>query len=120
MRHSASMSYPVCDTKPNLVAKILPPTLVTICAWLPKLVAKVSFQFLYLVNAGLVVGSLVKWLPVMVAHTCKLDTIWVFNPLRAILFRENIYLYFMSFLHTNKKQVVEIPPQVIQGPAYTT
>ena len=32
----------------------------------------------------------------------------------------NIYSYFMSFLHTNKTQVVEIPPRVRQGPAYST
>ena len=44
------------------------------------------------------------------------------NPLRAKFFRENIniYLHFMSFLHTNKTRVVEIPPQVRQGPAYST
>ena len=37
-------------------------------------------------------------------------------------FRENIniYLHFMSFLHTNKTQVVEIAPRVKQGPAYST
>ena len=44
------------------------------------------------------------------------------NPLRAKFFRGNInlYLHFMSFLHTNKTQVVEIPPQVRQGPSYST
>ena len=44
------------------------------------------------------------------------------NPLRAIFFRENIniYLHFMSFFHTNKTQVVEIPPRVRQGSAYST
>ena len=54
-----------------------PPNLVTICAWLPKLVANVSYQFQHLVNTRLGVGFLVKWLPIMVAHTFKLDTIWV-------------------------------------------
>ena len=63
-------------TKPNLVAKIWPPSLVTICAWLPKLVAKVCSQFHHLVNAGLVRFSC-RRLQLMVAHTCKLDTIWV-------------------------------------------
>ena len=45
-----------------------------------------------------------------------------FNPLRAKFLRENInlYLHFMSFLHTNKKQVAEIPPRVRHGPAYST
>ena len=42
-----------------------------------NLVANVSSQFQHLVNTGLAVRSLVKWLPVIVAHTCKLDTIWV-------------------------------------------
>ena len=64
-------------TKPNLVAKIWPPNLVTICAWLPKLVANVSSNFHHLVNAGLAVGSFFKWLPITVAHTCKLDAIWM-------------------------------------------
>ena len=63
-------------TKPNLVAKIWPPNLVTICAWLPKLVATVSSQFQHLVlNTGLAVGSLARRLPLRVAHNCKLDTI---------------------------------------------
>ena len=44
------------------------------------------------------------------------------NPLRAKLLRENInmYLHFMSFLHTNKTQVAEIPPGVRRRPAYST
>ena len=44
------------------------------------------------------------------------------NPLRAKFLTENIniYLHFMSFLHTNNTQVVEIPPRVRQGPAYST
>ena len=44
---------------------------------LPKLVANISYQYHHLVNTVLTVGSLVKWLPIKVAHTCKLDTIWV-------------------------------------------
>ena len=32
----------------------------------------------------------------------------------------NIYSHFMSFFHTNETQVVEIPPRVRQGPAYST
>ena len=44
------------------------------------------------------------------------------NPLHAKFFRGNIniYLHLMSFLHTNKTQVVEIPPRVRHGPAYST
>ena len=64
-------------TKPNLAAKIWPPNLITICAWLPKLVVSVSTKLHHLVNTGLTVGSLARWLPLMVAHICKLDTIWV-------------------------------------------
>ena len=54
---------------------------------------------------------------------------WIFNhvcknldPLRAEFLRDNIniYLHFMSFLHTNKTQVVDIPPRVRQAPAYST
>ena len=81
--HFAAVGFP-CETvhqhsgtKPNLVAKIWPPNLVTICAWLPNLVANVSSQFYHLVNTGLPVGSLARWPPSMVAHTCKLVTIWV-------------------------------------------
>ena len=46
----------------------------------------------------------------------------IINPLRAKLLRENInmYLHFMSFLHTNKTQVAEIPPGVRRRPAYST
>ena len=54
-------------TKPNLVAKIWLPTLVTICKGLPKLVANISFHIHHFVNTGLAVGSLVKWLPISVA-----------------------------------------------------
>ena len=44
------------------------------------------------------------------------------SDLRATFFGEkiNIYLHFMSFLHTNKTQIVEMPPRVKQGPAYST
>ena len=63
------------------------------------------------------------WMPLWA--TCTLRTRWcrsVLNPLRAKFLRENIniYLHFMSFLHTNKTQVVEISPRVRQGPAYST
>ena len=84
VHQSVCPSCPLCifyntqsGTKPNLVAKIWPPNLVTVCAWLPKLVANVSSNFYHLVNTGLAVGSFFKWLPITVAHTCKLDTIWV-------------------------------------------
>ena len=45
-----------------------------------------------------------------------------FNPLRAKFFRENIniYLHFVSFLHIDMTQVVEILPQIRQEPTYST
>ena len=90
MRFTCILLMDTCNqsgTKPNLVAKIWPPALVTICVWLPKLVANVSSQFHHLVNTGLAVGSLIKWLPIMVVHTCKLDTIWV------------VYISLIGWLH---------------------
>ena len=44
------------------------------------------------------------------------------NPLRAKFFRGNIniYLHFVSFLHINMPQVVEILPQIRQEPIYST
>ena len=44
------------------------------------------------------------------------------NPLRAKFFRgnTNIYLHFVSFLHIDATQVVEILPQVRQEPTYST
>ena len=58
-------------TKPNLVAKIWLPTLVAIYNGLPKLVAKISSHIHHLVNTGLDVGSLVKWLPIKVATSAN-------------------------------------------------
>ena len=42
--------------------------------WYP-LAANVSSQFHHMANTGTAVGSLVKWLPIKVAHTHKLDTV---------------------------------------------
>ena len=64
-------------TKPNLVAKILATKFGGRLCRLPKLVAKISSKFQHLVNTGLDVGSGIKWLPLKVANTCKLDIIWV-------------------------------------------
>ena len=66
-------------TKPNLVAKILADKFGDcLCIgyqnWKPTLV----LSFTTWLTWGLAVGSLVKSLPIKVAHTCKLDTIWVF------------------------------------------
>ena len=58
------MKFNQSGTKPNLVGKIWLPTLVTICNGLPKLVANISSHIDHLVNTGLAVGSLVKWLPI--------------------------------------------------------
>ena len=50
------------------------------------------------------------------------SNIMLINPLRAKLFRGsiNIYLHFVSFLHIDITQVVEILPQVRQEPTYST
>ena len=44
------------------------------------------------------------------------------NPLRAKFFggNINIYLHFVSFLHIDATQVVEILPQMRQEPTYST
>ena len=44
------------------------------------------------------------------------------NPLRAEFFRENIniYLHLMTFLQTNKTNVVEIPRRVRKGHTCST
>ena len=44
------------------------------------------------------------------------------NPLRAKFFAENIniYLHFLSYLHIDTTQVVEILPQIRQEPTYST
>ena len=50
---------------------------------------------------------------------CKL---WDLNHLRAKFVRESInkYLYFVSYLHIDTTQVVEIFPQIQQEPTYST
>ena len=40
---------------------------------LPKLEANISSHFHHLVNRGLAVGSLVKWLPIKVDNHSKID-----------------------------------------------
>ena len=72
-----SRQYHQSGTKPNLVAKILATKFGGRLCRLPKSVAKISSKFQHLVNTGLHVDSLIKWLPFKVANTCKLDIIWV-------------------------------------------
>ena len=72
--HKSHISKP--GTKPKLVAKFWPPTLVTFVHGLSKLAANVISQSYHFASTGLIVDSLVKWLPIKVAHTCKLDIIW--------------------------------------------
>ena len=52
---------------------------------------------------------------------CVPRIIFIVNPLRAKFLRENIniYLHFMSSLHTDKTPIVEIPPRARQRPAYS-
>ena len=66
-RHRVSPYFKQSGTKPNLVAKIWLPTLVTICNGLPKLVAIIHSHIHHMVNTGLDVGPLVKWLSIKVA-----------------------------------------------------
>ena len=53
----------------------------------------------------------------------KIEMSWSsINPLRANFFRGNIniYLHFVSFLHIDTTQVVEILPQIRQEPTSST
>ena len=56
------------------------------------------------------------------ANTPSQVTRWHLNPLRANFFRgnRNIYLHFVSFLHNDTTQVVEILPQIRQEPTSST
>ena len=47
---------------------------------------------------------------------------WSINPLRAKFFRGNIntYLHFVSFLHIDAMQLVELLPRIRQEPTYST
>ena len=71
-------------------------------------------------------GNLVSKFYCLLSHMNSDAAKWVteerINPLRANFLRENINisLNFMSFLHTNKIQVTEIPPRVKRRPAYST
>ena len=55
--------------------------------------------------------------PVALLHFVK-----IINPLGAKFFRGNLnmYLHFVSFLHIDATQVVEILPQIKQEPTYST
>ena len=52
----------------------------------------------------------------------KTIEILTLNPLRAKFFRGNIniYLHFVSFIHTDATQVVKTLPQIRQEPTYST
>ena len=62
------------------------------------------------------------WLLNGPAFFVSCDIFIIVNPLSAKFFRGhiNIYLHFMSYLHANTTQVVEISPRARQGPAYST
>ena len=53
---------------------------------------------------------------------CLINTKPFLNPLRAKFFRRNIniHLHFVSFLHIDTTQVLEILPQIRQEPTYST
>ena len=107
----------------------------TLNSWPIRVIYRVSFVNIWEKNAFVIKGFPFSWLKIfsgilchrhysaMKKHssvTCKHSHL--LNPLRAKFFRGNIniYLHLMSFLHTNKTQVVEIPPRVRQWPAYST
>ena len=71
------------------------------------------------VHQGLFMFSKKPWLLWLLCYWYLCITI---NPLRAKFFRGNIniYLYFVSFLHIDTTQVVEILPQIRQEPTYST
>ena len=57
-----------------------------------------------------------------VLQSVSCEQIYSINPLPAKFFRGNIniYLHFVSFLHIDTTQVVEILPQIRQEPTYST
>ena len=61
-----------------------------------------------------------KWVGKGETRHCKVKLF--INPLRAKFFSGNIniYLLFVSFLHIDTTQVVEIFPQIRQEPTYST
>ena len=58
----------------------------------------------------------------MIRHVDDVMLYDVVNPLRAKFFRGNIniYLHFVSFLHIDTTQVIEIHPEIRQEPTYST
>ena len=58
----------------------------------------------------------------VITYPCPDPDAGLVNPLRAKFFRGNIniYLHFVSFLHIDTTQVVEILPQIRQEPTYST
>ena len=57
-------------------------------------------------------------------HCCNID--FIFHALEVAIFKQffrwniNIYSHFVSFLHIDMTQVVEIFPQIRQEPTYST
>ena len=68
------------------------------------------------VTTSLIGLRLQRWMDHIIEYTYHI------NPLRAKFFREsiNIYLHFVSYLHIDMTQVVEILPQIRQEPTYST
>ena len=67
-------------------------------------------------------GSPLAQTAVLPVATKQLHGPSIHNSLRAKFFRENIniYLHFVSYLHIDTTQVVEILPQIRQEPTYFT
>ena len=77
-----------------------------------KLMIRIQFQQDYFFAA---IKSLRFALPELLEH-------FTFNSLRANFFRGNInmYLHFMSFLHTGMPKIIEILPRIRPGLTYFT
>ena len=75
-------------------------------------------RFKFMMSFGQISICTAPLVPVRLRHI----TVIHFNPLRAKFFRSNINIYshFVSFLHIDTTQVVEILPQVRQEPTYST
>ena len=58
----------------------------------------------------------------MSGHKDHQDTMSALNPLRGKFFKGNIniYLLFVSFLHIDMMQVVELLPEIRQEPTFST
>ena len=110
--------------QPGGIYSIVPFTFPTYISCLTINIHRIQFQlynyhYLLYTEFDSTNGTRPLW---SISYLTDIDVIKKFNPLGCKFFRGNINicLHFKSFLHTNNIQVVEIPPRVRQGPAYST